>query len=239
MLQMSRRSLLSAISFAMLTDALVANDDQDIFQSGNSEVDKGVRPTLEFLSRLFGLTDAWLPDFSFINDGDSPNSFAVIPIVGDSGPLTRPQIKIGRGLVAEIIKSANGDFGAALTGVFAHEFAHLHQMKSGYRTQLTAKDIQSSQRLLECHADFLAGWALPQAFWITQVSDLAIAAKQFYALGDMDFELGSHHGSHLQRQSIMASGYTFGLISPNDPDAAAERGLTVLFDLFPQWFKST
>jgi hypothetical protein len=216
----------------------IANGDPERFKSGNTEVDSGTRPTLEFLSRLFQLDGDWLPDFSFFDDGNTANSFAVIPIIGDSGPLTRPQVKIGRRLVAETLRVAQGNYGAALTAIFAHEFAHLHQMKSGYNITLTAMDSQSSLRLVESHADFLAGWALPQAFWITQVADLGVAAKQFYALGDMNFEIGSHHGTSIQRQSIMASGYTWGLINPGDSNAASERGLAVLLDLFPQWFRS-
>ena len=156
-----------------------------------------------------------------------------MPVIGATGLRTRPQIRIGRRLVAETLLVAQGDFGAALTGIFANEFAHLHQMKSGYQIKLTAMDSQSSLRLVESHADFLAGWALPQAFWVTRVADLGVAAKQFYALDDMDFELGSHHGTSIQRQSIMAAGYTWGLISRGDPSAAAERGLAVLLDLFP------
>jgi hypothetical protein len=206
------------------------------FESGIKEIDRGVQPALKFFSSLFGLTGEWLPDFTFYDDIGVANAQVTDPIVGSSGPLTRPELKIGRNLVGETLRIANGDYNGALTTIFGHEFAHIFQLKSGVRTSLLSADIQSSTRLVEAHADFLAGWALPQAWWITNVSDLAVAAKQFYAMGDLKFEPNAAHGSSSQRQAIMASGYTWGLISPGNAQQAADRGLATLRDLFPQWF---
>jgi hypothetical protein len=232
----SRRTLLKAIMMAAAapTGIALAADDPKRYKSGYGVVDNGVRRTLEYLSRIFRLENEWIPDFSFFDDGDEANSYAEDPIIG----FRRPHVKIGKGAVAETMLVSQGDFGAALTGIFAHEFAHVYQLKAGYRAQLLAKDGIGSHRLVETHADFLAGWALPQAWWITKISDLRVAAEQFFALGDIQFEAQGHHGTSLQRQSIMASGYTWGLASPGDPDKAAERGLNVLSDLFPQWFRS-
>jgi hypothetical protein len=198
-------------------------------------VDDGVRPTLEFLSRVFKLEGDWLPDFSFVDDAGKPNSFAEAPIIG----FKRPQVKIGRGAISEAVKISNGHFGAALTGVFGHEFAHVFQMSRKLADDLLRLDANSSVRLIECHADFLSGWALPQAWWITQIGDLQVAAEQFFALGDSATDTHGHHGSSLQRQAILASGFTWGLTSPDDPDNASKRAIAVLRDLFPQWFRST
>jgi hypothetical protein len=236
---MSRRALLSASAMALVAYVGAAYGggtvvDLDKHKSGYANVDDGVKKALICLSQIFSLEGDWLPDFSFFDDGDKPNSFTEDPIHG-----RRPHIKIGRGAVAEAMKVSQGDFGAALTGIFAHEFAHVYQLKEGYRVKLLKRDSMGSRRLVETHADFLAGWALPQAWWIKEVSDLRVAAEQFFALGDIHFEATGHHGSSLQRQTIMASGYTWGLASPGDPFKAAERGLSVLADLFPHWFKST
>ena len=232
----SRRSAI-ALTFVPVSSAAEEVDQK--FRSGFDEIDLGVRPTLDFLVRLFDISGPWMPDFAFFDDGPTGNAFASLPIVGVTGPITRPQIKIGRTLVGNIVKKEKHSYGAALTGVFAHEFAHIYQMKSEYQAKLLSMDSASSTRLLECHADFLAGWALPQAYWITKVADLALAANQFYQLGDIDFEAQGHHGTSLQRQSIMASGYTWGLIGPSNVDAAAARGFAVLQDLFPQWVRSS
>jgi hypothetical protein len=207
------------------------------FESGYPEIDKGVQPTLAFLSRVFKLEADWVPDFRFFDDGQLPNAFASEPIIGTIGVLVRPAIRVGRKLVAEALSVTNGDYGAALTGIFAHEFAHLFQMKSRYMDQLLQLDAQSTTLLVECHADFLAGWAVPQAFWITRVEDFGVAARQFYALGEVKIEPDADHGSRIQRQSIMASGYTWGLIAPGNPDDAAARGIEVLRDLFPGWYR--
>lgn len=231
--RISRRVLLGAVASGSIP--VHAAEDPKRFKSGYQVVDDGVRPALEFLSRIFRLQGDWLPDFSFFDDGDKPNSFAEEPIIG----FRRPHVKIGRGAIAEAIKVSNGDYGAALTGVFGHEFAHVYQMSRGLTKQLLAMDAESSVRVVETHADFLGGWALPQAWWITKISDLRVAAAQFYALGDIQIDARGHHGSSLQRQAIMASGYAWGLASPDDPDKASEQATTFLRDLFPQWFRST
>src|SRR5262249_35440578 len=97
-------------------------------------------------------------------------------------------VKIGRGAIKEAMKVSNGDFGAALTGVFAYEFAHVYQMSRGLTKHLLELDAEGSARLVETHADFLGGWALPQAWWITQVSDLHVA-EQFFALGEIQTDV--------------------------------------------------
>ncbi|ANY85538.1 hypothetical protein BB934_45810 (plasmid) [Microvirga ossetica] len=232
----TRRSLVGAMAAAAAPrHSALAADNPDRFRSGYQVVDDGVRPTLEFLSRIYRLDGDWLPDFSFFDDGDKPNSFAEAPIIG----FRRPHVKIGRGSIREAMQVSNGNFGAALTGVFGHEFAHVYQMSKGISKKLLDADAKDSVRLVETHADFLSGWALPQAWWITQVGDLRVAAEQFFALGDIQTNTHGHHGTNLQRQAIMAAGYTWGLSSPNDPDKASERGIAVLKDLFPQWFRST
>lgn len=231
----TRRTMLRAMACAAAGPGKAfAADDVNRFESGFKIVDDGVRPTLEFLCRVFRLEDDWLPDFSFYDDGDEANALVEDPILG----FRRMHVKIGRHAVAETMKIANGDFGGALTGVFAHEFGHVYQYKNRYRKQLDDADALGSVRLREIHADFLAGWALPQAYWITKVSDLHVAAEQFFALGDIRIKSHGHHGTSLQRQTVMAAGYTWGLASPDDPDKAAERGVAVMKDLFPQWFKS-
>lgn len=216
--------------------AAVAAEDPERFRSGYSKIDDGVRPALECFCRVFRLDGDWLPDFSFYDDGDVPNSRADGP--GPFPGLRRPHIWIGRGAVAEAVRVSNGNFGAALTGVLAHEFAHLRQMRSGVDRDLRNLDDLGALRLVELHADFLAGWALPQAWWITKIGDLGVAAQQFFALGDVDLNSHVHHGTSLQRQTIMAAGYTWGLISPGEPDTAVTRGQDVLKDLFPHWFRT-
>src|SRR5829696_1357551 len=195
----TRRRLLGTITCAAITPAHAA-ENPNRFKSGYQVVDDGVRPTLEFLSRVFRLGGDWLPDFSFFDEGSKPNSFAEAPIIG----FRRPHVKIGRAAVSEAMKLSNGNFGAALTGVFGHEFAHVYQMSRALTRQLLDWDSDGSVRLVETHADFLGGWALPQAWWITQVSDLHVAAEQFFALGDLQTNTHGHHGSSLQRQAIMA-----------------------------------
>lgn len=229
----ARRTFLATI-VAVAAAPSRAAEDSTRFKSGYELVDNGVRPTLEFFSRVFKLEGDWLPDFTFIDEGGKPNSFAEAPIIG----FKRPQVKIGRGAIREAMKISNGHFGAALTGVFGHEFAHVFQMSRNLTNDLLFLDANSSVRLVESHADFLSGWALPQAWWITQIGDLQVAAEQFFALGDSATDTHGHHGSSLQRQAIMASGFTWGLTSPDDPDNASRGAMAVLRDLFPSWFRS-
>ena len=241
MARISRRSLFETLSLTTFAWSVSGGaDGADRFESGNGEVDRGARKTIIYLCRIFGLEGDWQPNFRFYDEEEQiGNARAALPIRGPTGLLSRPGIEIGRKLVAETLKNTSGDYGAALTGILAHEFSHVYQTKSGYDQKLDALDINASARLVEMHADFLAGWALPQAWWIVRASDLGSAARQFNELGDMRFEAGMHHGSSIQRQTVMAAGYAWGLTNPGDPDAAAERGLAVLKDLFPHWFRST
>lgn len=231
-MKISRRALIKLVALTASAKLGAVSNDPERFNSGYSEIDRGVQGILDFLTNLFRLDGDWTPDFRFFDDQGQPNAYASDPILG----FRRPEIMIGRGTVSESIRVSSGEFGGALTGVFAHEFAHVFQLKGGIRNRLLIDDCMGSRRLVETHADFLAGWALPQAWWITKLDDLKVAAAQFYALGDMQFEAQGHHGTSLQRQSIMAAGYTWGLTSPHDPDKASEYGEAVLRDLFPQWF---
>lgn len=240
MATISRRSLLEAFPLLAAVEFVHAEDDPLKFTSGNADVDKGTRKTIIRLCEIYKLDGSWRPDFRFYDEEEPKgNAVAYPPVRGAKDLLSHPKVKIGRRLVAEALKVTSGDYGAALTGVFAHEFSHVRQMKSGYKERLEALDINGEARLKEMHADFLAGWALPQSWWITKVSDLGSAARQFYELGDMDFEAGGHHGSSIQRQTVMAAGYAWGLTNPGNTDAAEERGLAVLEDLFPHWFRRT
>ena len=235
MMKISRRELLGAIPVIAVGGTAMAADDPEKHTSGIQAVDDGAREAIEFLSGVFRLDGDWTPDFSFYDDGKEPNSRADQPIAG----VRRPHVKIGRTLVAEFVKLSHGNYGAALTGVFGHEFAHVYQMKTEVIGGLLAKDSLGTVRLVEIHADFLAGWAFPQAWWVKgNVENLRVAAEYFHSMGDLQTHVREHHGTHLQRQTIMAAGYTWGLSSPGDPDGASARGLAVMTDLFPQWFRS-
>jgi hypothetical protein len=233
-----RTMLLASAALAIRGGASAANDDP--YKSGDDDVDAGLHETLEYFTNLFQLTGDWVPDFAFFDDGKQPNSFAEKPLIGADGSLLRrPRVRVGRTLVETILASQKAGPGAALSAVFGHEFAHVYQMRTGVADSLAAVDAEASNRLIESHADFLAGWSLPQAFWINDVNDIAVAASQFYALGDLEFEAVGHHGTPFQRQTIMASGFSWGLLTPAHVNVASARGTALLKDLFPAWFRDT
>lgn len=218
-----------------------SRNDPDRFKADIDFIDKdpsSLRTVLERLHELLGIDSTWLPHFTFFDDAKEGNACVSEPI---QGIRTRrpPILAIGRNLAkiaGEIDAQAHG---GALTGLLAHEIAHLFQMQNRYVEQLSPeRDKRGTVRLLEIHADYLAGWCLPQTYWTAgSLSALRTNATQFFKLGDINFMNRDHHGTQYQRQSAMAAGFVRGLTHPSDHKGAGQSGLEFIGEVFHDWIK--
>jgi hypothetical protein len=122
-------------------------DDVGYDGSGDARFDRLLGLLLADLS----LRDGVRPGFGFYDHGGSPNAYALseTKLPGTSGTVL-----FGRAMLKKaLVDTANGDM--FVMGICAHEFGHIVQYSSGVRTRLTAN--QQTGKLLELHADFLAG----------------------------------------------------------------------------------
>lgn len=98
------------------------------------------------------------------------------------------------------------DFGLVkLYGIFAHELAHVFQIKKKFYTRmLNVKN--EPKKYIELHADYMAGQAL---HWFAQERPEVPkeVALMFYGYGDPHVGSSHHHGTHAERLISFAAGY--------------------------------
>jgi hypothetical protein len=100
----------------------------------------------------------------------------------------------------------NGSIGLAL--LLAHEMAHVYQLNATLVDQVEAASTEST-RILELHADWLAGWVVgSNQNWSTNA--LNVASERVRAWGDACVQAVTHHGFPFERDWAMASGIANG-----------------------------
>lgn len=182
---------------------------------------------IDGFATIFGIDLAQGLDFAFVGGGQTLNARASGSI-STRNAIRPSRLCIGRGLIGAAMKVDDDAWDTALAGIIAHEFAHILQMRDDTDSLLLARDPAASVRLLELHADFLAGWALGQAYWLEEIHQIRGALRQFQAIGDQLAGQRAHHGDPAQRRSAVASGLGYGLISERDPAAAVAEGIAFL-----------
>ncbi len=177
--------------------------------SGNPRLDAALGDVLATLARQLAVR----PGFAFYHDGLLPNAMA---LPRSALPSSRGTVLVGLGLLSRVDRSAHGDL--FVQAVCAHEFAHIRQYQTGYYDRLNRPD---SARLIELHADFLAGYCLgaqPVDYADDALVDLGRAWED---LGDSDFTEREHHGTPEERIAAMEHGFALGRRSTGVEAAAA------------------
>jgi len=87
----------------------------------------------------------------------------------------------------------------------AHEFGHIFQYQSKFYDLLTQS--QTTDRLLELHADYLAGYYLGLKRLRSGEMDIKAFLDSLYLSGDTDFNSPDHHGTPMEREQVMLAGY--------------------------------
>ena len=182
--------------------------------SGDAETDRFLGRALARLASTFQVS----PGFAFFDDGDSPNAFASSETLVGNGPGT---VLMGMRLFGQLM--ARRDGGIAVIGVCAHEFAHIHQMSSGYRGRLAS--LHATVKPLELHADFLCGYYMARRKAEHPDLDLKALALEMYRRGDTQYTSRQHHGTPDERLGALSAGYGFGKEGNREIAQAADAGL--------------
>lgn len=162
------------------------------------------------------------PGFAFYDDYRSPNAFATPASVL---PDTRGTVLKGMRLFSQHMAN-DGDNGMTVIAICAHEFGHIHQMRSTYQDRLSGLD--ETVKPIELHADFLSGYFLAGRKEEHPDLDLQTVGATFYRIGDTDFNLPQHHGTPQERIAAITGGYRFGRSKHHDIDEAARAGLELV-----------
>jgi hypothetical protein len=120
-----------------------------------------------------------------------------------SNAFTAGMIIFGRTLIDE---TKNTPFGLLkLSGLLAHETAHLFQIGTGINVLLV--NTCGVVKLIELHADYLAGGYFA---WRDKVRPGAPAdlAEMLFKIGDFNVNSSDHHGNPPERFVAFTGGYT-------------------------------
>ena len=200
--------------------------------SGDAGLDGQLQVLAYDIVRAIDLPPGAWPSLLFFDEGaTAPNCFQVDdpapkrPIV----PNTRGAVVIGRRLSRALLGSPKLQYlpGAALAGVVAHEFAHAHQRTSGAFDRLFDDDPvhfgQTPYRLIELHADFLAGFYMGRQSGFSEQAALDFTTA-IASLGDSDFANPTHHGTPAERAFCMYRGRNLAGIVATTFEAASVDG---------------
>jgi hypothetical protein len=167
--------------------------------SGDRTLDRAIGTTLSRLSDLFEVH----PGFGFFDDGQAPNAYATTRTMV---PGTSGSVVFGVTLLRRQIQQAPS--GVSVMGVLAHEFGHIVQFTTGVHRTLSAG--QSTARLAELHADFLAGYYAGRRARSNTGMDTDSLGDAFRAIGDMNREHPNHHGTPRERVRALTAGFRHG-----------------------------
>jgi hypothetical protein len=170
-----------------------------VLTSGDKEMDRRLGRALLRLAKTFDVN----PGCGFFDDGRTPNALAMPKSEIDG---TEGTVLFGQNLFRQTM--AKNDDGIAVIAVFAHEFAHIAQFKTGMVRTLRAE--HRTNKLVELHADFLAGYylGLRQAEFANL--SLWFAGSLIHGLGDNNFTDPNHHGRGEERTAAIEAGYHVG-----------------------------
>jgi len=203
------------------SNGIVASSDQSIEildSSGDAATDHFLGVALRRLALTFDVR----PGFGFYDDRRAPNAFATARSVF---PDSNGTILMGQFLFSHFIRESNDD-GMTIIAICAHEFGHIYQLAKDYYDPLKALDV--TDRPIELHADFLAGYFLAQRKKNHSDLELRQIGEAFYKMGDTDFNSPKHHGTSDERIAAIEAGYQFGRGSSVDIEAAAKAGFETI-----------
>ena len=204
-----------------LRGGLQANGIELLRTSGDSDLDRSISLELTHVADSFKV----LPGFGFYDDSDGQNAFALDE---DLIPNTRGTVIFGKQLLSDELASHEWG-GLAVAGIMAHEFGHIFQYQSDFYRLLTKS--QSTDRLLELHADYLAGYYLGLKRLRSGEIDIKGFLDSLYLKGDTDFNSSTHHGTPIERAQVMLAGYKMGLTNNNNIQQVAEIGMNLVTTL--------
>ncbi len=204
--------------YCSLQGGLTANGVELLRTSGNPDLDRSISLELSHVAKSLKV----FPGFGFYDDADGPNAFAIDDSVI---PNTQGTVIFGKQLLSdELTKRSSG--GLAIAGIIAHEFAHIYQYQSGLDRVLGR--LQKTNKLIELHADYLAGYYLGLKRLTNSENDIKVFLDALYLRGDTHFNSPTHHGTPFERKQVMLEGYKIGLTNNTDVHQVAEMGMELV-----------
>ena len=201
-----------------LRGGLTAYGIELMSSSGNKDLDRSINLELQHISDSLNV----LPGFGFYDDSDELNAFALDETII---PNTRGTVIFGKQLLMEEL-NAHEWGGLAIAGIMAHEFAHIYQYQSPFYRMLTRGEDTDKQ--LELHADYLAGYYLGLKRLRTGEIDIKAFFDSMYLKGDNDFNSADHHGTPEERGKVVIEGYKMGLTNTQDLKYVATTGMNLV-----------
>ena len=199
----------------------IHSDSELVMASGNPKFDKALGRQLVRLSRTFGVR----PGFAFVDDSPHPNAAASreTRLLG-----TRGTVLFGLMLLKALMDGGQGA-DVAVLGICAHEFAHIHQFETGYDRELSVGT--STVKLIELHADFLAGYFVGQLKLERPMITLKFFGRKLYGMGTYNTSHPDFHGTPAERLSAAEAGAA--LASSKSPFAdISQVGVRHVLDKF-------
>jgi hypothetical protein len=185
--------------------------------SGDKNLDKSLNLELQHIAKIFPV----LPGFVFFDDANGKNAFAMTETMIKG---TRGTVIFGKGLLSSELNSHKWG-GLAVAGIIAHEFAHIYQFQHDNLYNILMKN-QKTGKLVELHADYLAGYYLGLKRLRTPKGiDIKAFADSLYLKGDNYFNTLEHHGTPKERMKVMIEGYKQGLKNNRNINYIAKKGL--------------
>lgn len=204
--------------YCSLQGGLTANGIDILTTSGNPDLDRSISLELTHVANSLNV----LPGFGFYDDADGANAFAIDESVI---PNTKGTVIFGKRLLSdELTKHSSG--GLTIAGIIAHEFAHIYQYQTGFYRLL--KRSQNTNKLVELHADYLAGYYLGLKRLRNSEIDIKVFLDALYLRGDTHFNSPTHHGTPFERKHVMLEGYKIGLTNNTDIHQVAEMGMELV-----------
>jgi hypothetical protein len=181
--------------------------------SGDRNLDFAIAQTLGRLSNTMGV----LPGFAFFHGPNSRNAYA-----SSSQRLGRQDgsVVFGKLLLDEFLSSDIRELG--IGAICAHEFAHIHQFKTGVTQRLVGRNGRVKRQ--ELHADYLAGWFAGHRRAERPDFPAVGFATALDRAGDYAFSSQDHHGTPHERGAAVVAGYDSGYRRRESFAEASNRG---------------
>lgn len=193
--------------------------------TGTPSLDRALIQELNALSKFFNVRPAF-----FVYSNGIQNAMAT-PEVFPHTPQTDGTVLYQLDLLNEHLNSAHWG-GSIVSGVIAHEFAHIIQFSQPGLYDRLLKS-HGTVKFLELHADFMAGYYMGTKFG-DKPGDLETLSRKIFELGDNNFTNPGHHGTPQERHIALKAGFRYYVANPKSEVAAAlAEGESFVTNVFP------
>ena len=193
--------------------------------TGDDGLNAKVNAILFRTARAYGLDRDAYPAFRFLPPGaDGGDGFASDAV--EMQPGTKGIVALNLGLLTTSQSEELSLIGFEV--IAGHEFGHIFQMRKNYAEPLLVAG-DGKAKLVELHADFLAGWFMSKRGQIPN-EILRHVVDALFSRGDDSVGTPEHHGTKAERFTAVLQGYLRGGTT-DSADGAAANGVAYLKEI--------